>query len=456
MSARKAIFISILLFLIFRGEVSVPAQTNTVEPVLTRIADLLSASKYDEAIALFDTIPLPERDSTHVRLIKATVLSSAGKYAEARAIAEAVVKGEPNNIEALFVLANVERAQGRDRQQRTALERIIKIEPDNVKALIDLGNLNLRTRSYRAAAGNFHRVITKDPKNFAALLGMGRTFRMNGEWADAELYFNRAVELHPALPEARSERARFYRARGRMKEALADLDEAKKLNPADYWIAIDRGTVLMDINRKPEALEEFSRAVNINPREFLGYVYTSGLKDDLGDTDGAEKDYAVLAKLKPDYYYALEGLGLHKMKNGNWAEARDAFMEAYRKAPQENCYALLAAISWIRMDDLPGARTFLGQAHAKVKRDTLEWYMFRLYHDLTARNYAGENDMAVRLDQEKDQDLKARMMFYMAMYYDIRGNAALANKYFLLVRDMDKRAIPEWRLNEWIIVDRKL
>ena len=455
---KKAIFAPLLLFLLLWGITFASAQNqaDAVEPVLTRIAGLLAAAQYNEAIALFDTIPSPERDSSRIRLLRASVLNSAGKFAEARTIAEAVSKAEPNNTEALFVLAAIEGAQGRLPQQRTVLERLVKIEPDNAAALIHLGNLSLRSRSLRAAVSYFDRVLSKDPRNPAALLGMGRAFRVNREWENAESFFNRAVELYPGMAEARSERARFYKARGRAREALADLDEAKKINPADYWIAIDRGAVLLDLNRKSDALEEYSRAIGINPREFLAYVYTSGLKDDLGDLDGAERDYAVLAKLKPDYYYALEGLGLHKMKNGKWAEARDAFMEAYKQAPKENLYALLASISWMQMENITSPRTFLGQAHAKVKRDTLEWYMFRLYYDLTARNYAGENDMVARLDKEKDQDLKARMMFYMAMYYDIRGNSALANKYFLLVSDMEKKGIPEWRLNEWILADRKL
>jgi hypothetical protein len=64
--------------------------------------------------------------------------------------------------------------------------------------------------------------------------------------------------------------------------------------------------------------------------------------------------------------------------------------------------------------------------------------------------------MTTRLDREKDTVLKARMLFYMALYYDVRGNTNLANKYFLLVNEMDKRAIPEWRLNEWILTDRNL
>jgi len=116
----------------------------------------------------------------------------------------------------------------------------------------------------------------------------------------------------------------------------------------------------------------------------------------------------------------------------------------------------LAAISWMRAENISSPRAFLQQTITRVDRETLMWHMFRLFIDLTARNFSGERDMAARLDRETSNVLKARMLFYMAMYYDVRGNTDLANRYFLLVNEMDVRAIPEWRFNEWILVDREL
>jgi tetratricopeptide (TPR) repeat protein len=258
------------------------------------------------------------------------------------------------------------------------------------------------------------------------------------------------------MVEARTERGRFYWGRGFLLQALADYDEAKRLESNDYWIAIDRANLLLEMNRKSQALEEFNRAIEINPAEYRAYAYSAGLKDDLGDIDGAERDYAILAGLKPDYYFALEGLGLHKMRNENWAEARNAFMEAYRYAPNEHFYGLLAAINWMRMGDIASPRAFLAQVQTKVTRDTFLWYMVRLFYDLTARNYLGESDMITRLDREKDQTLKARMMFYMAQYYDVRGNVNTANKYYQLVAETRVQTILESRLNEWILADRGL
>ncbi|MDR1100204.1 MAG: hypothetical protein LBL28_06945, partial [Treponema sp.] len=193
------------------------------------------------------------------------------------------------------------------------------------------------------------------------------------------------------------------------------------------------------------------RAISIDPETFIAYVYSAGIKDESGDYEGAEKDYTVLAKLKPEYYFAFEGLGVIKMRNHQWAEARDAFLEAYRQAPAEQGYALLAAMNWMRAGKINDPRQFLEQALRKVERESLDWYMLRLYHDL-----AGDNDMAIRIDREKNLDNKARMLYYLANYYDIRGSRVLADKYFIQVKELDRRAIPEWRLNEWIIEERNL
>jgi len=425
---------------------------NLVEAIITRAIEYLAVSKYDEAIAIFDT--LPDRDSSALRLIRASILTSAGKYAEARAGVELVIAAEPRNLEALFLLASIEGVSGRRQQQQRALEQIIAIDPDNAEALVSLGNISLETRSMRQAASYFHKVLTNDSRNAGALLGLARAFRMNSEWDDAEMLLDRVVRFYPDMVVARSDRARFYWGRGRYYEAIEEIDAAIKLSPNDYWLAIDKASILLEMDRKPESLAEFNRAKAINPNDYVTYAYTAGLKDDLGDHDGAERDYAILARLKPDYYFAFEGLGLHKMRKGQWAEARDAFMEAYRYAPNEHYFALLAAISWMRMGDITAPRTFLNQAQGKVTRNTLEWYMFRLYYDMTSRNYQGEYDMIARLDKEPDETLKARMLFYMAWYYEVRGNSTSANRYFRMVNELNKKAIPEWRLNDWILMDR--
>jgi tetratricopeptide (TPR) repeat protein len=428
-----------------------PEEPGGTEGVLVRISRLLERRDFDGAVALFDEIDPEERETSVIRLLKASVLSSAGRGAEGRVIVNAIISQEPENVEALYVLSGIEAAEGKEREQRLILERVIKADPLHIAALTDLGAIAFRGRSFRTAASYYDRVLAVDPNHREALIGRAGVYRYSREPKKAEALLNQAVQLYPGWAVPLSERARLYRDEGFPKQALADLDKARELDGSDYWISCDRGIVLIDLNRKQEALAEFSRAVSLGPDNFLAYVYTAGIKDEMGDLDGAEQDYEILVKLRPDYYFAFEGLGMHKMRKHQWAEARNAFQEAYNRAPQENSYALLAAVNWMRAGRQSDPRQFLDTVLRKVERETPDWYMLRLFRDL-----AGDTDVAMRIDRESRPRIKAKMLFYLAQFYDIRGNTNLADRYFLQVKDTNQRGIPEWRLNEWILTERNL
>jgi tetratricopeptide (TPR) repeat protein len=416
-----------------------------------RVSQLMSQRKYEEALALFDKIDSPDAESTEIQLIKASVFNAAGQIASARSIAEQVISRQPNNIEALLILASCAAVEGKDRDQRNFLERVIKAEPKNTKALCDLGYMALRAQSVRSAASYFDQALAADSVNGDALVGRAITYRHSREPKKAELLLNKAITLFPDWASPLNERARLYKGAGYSREALADLDKAKILEPDNYWISVDRGMTLVELDRRKDALEEFSRAIAIDPNNFLAYVYSAGIKDDLGDHAGSEKDYEILVKLNPEYYFGFEGLGLIKMRAQKWAEARDAFLEVYKKAPKEYSYALLATINWMRAGRLNDPKQFLAQVLRTVPRESVEWYILRLFHDLT-----GDSEAAMRIDRERNTENKARMLFYLANYYDIRGNTNLADKYFLQVQELDCRTIPEWRINEWFVAQRGL
>jgi tetratricopeptide (TPR) repeat protein len=456
MMKKNSFSVAVVLFLLYVCSPSAAAEPSPrpIESILVDVSRLLSEFNFQDAIALFDTIDPAVAGTSPIRLLKASILNSAGQVNEARQIAQEVLAAEPDNLEALFVLSAIEGAAGREREQKDLLERIVKADPENVDALTDLGTISLNANSLKNAAQYFDQALAIEPENLEALLGRSRVFRLGRDSKSAESLLDRAVEVHPEESLVWHERARLYRGTNRFNDALKDLERAAKLDPGDYWIALDQGNVLLDLNKKAEALAEYERAVKINPGEFLAYVYTAGIKDDLGDFEGAGRDYETLASLRPDYYFAFEGVGMHKMKEGKYLEAKDAFIRVYAQVQDEWCYALLAAVNWMKGAGAGAPRQFLGDVLKIVKRDTIEYYMVRLYYDFSGRVYSGENDMIQRADQEKNPDVRARMLFYLANYFDIRGNRTLADRYFGQFRDMDRQSLLEWRLNEWIMEER--
>jgi tetratricopeptide (TPR) repeat protein len=429
-----------------------PAEDLTsTQSILTRIADLLGQNDYDEAIALFDEIEDAERESAGIQLLKASVMISAGRTGDGRAVIGGLLSGDAENPDALFVLSTIESAEGKVKEQRQLLERIIKSDPSHAEALAALGTIFLQNRSYRNAASYFDRALEADPQNGEALVGRAGVYRYQREAQQAEALLNKAISIYPQWAVPRSDRARLYREAGALPYALADLDIAKTLAPDNYWVSCDRGNVLLDLGRKPEALEEFQRAIGMGPDNFLAYVYSAGIKDDLGDYAGAERDYLAITRLKPAYYFAFEGLGILRMRRGAWGGARDAFLEAYKAAPQETSYAFLAAAAWMRAGTPQDPKQFLQTALRRVERESLEWYVMRLYHDLT-----GDNDVAMRIEREKNLDTKQKMLFYLALYYDARNNRSLANRYYQSVKDIGRPGTLEWRINEWTMQERNL
>jgi tetratricopeptide (TPR) repeat protein len=411
------------------------------------VAEALENRDYEAALACFDRLDGDVANSSPILLLKASVLGSAGRAAEGRALAEQIVAQEPDNTEALYVLS----ALGSEREQKAILERLIRIDPNHTRALIALGDLAFQTRSLSTAASYYGKALEVEPDNGLALVGRAGVYRYQRNPKEAEALLNRAVVLYPRWTRPLADRARLYQGAGFYEDALKDLDRAKTIDNNDYWITLDRGIVLVDLDRKEEALVEFDHAIALNADLFFPYVYRAGIKDDFGDFEGAEQDYAMLTKLNPEYYFAFEGLGIHKMRKGLWAEARDSFMEAYKKSPDTTSYALLASLCWMKAGRLQDPRPFLAQALRTVQRDSLDYALLRLYQDLS-----GDSDVAARLDRETDITLKAQMLYYLASYYDVRGNTILANRYYAQVHQMGRLPIIEWRLNEMIVEERNL
>jgi tetratricopeptide (TPR) repeat protein len=422
------------------------------ERFIDRLAARLDTGDLEGAVAIFDELPAEEAGQPLNRRLKASVLLSALRLPEAREIAETLIAEDENDVESLYILANIEAASGKAKEHRLLLEKIVNDAPDHVPARNDLGRVFIGANRLKDAAACFDRVLAASPLDMDATLGRANVYRLERKPDEAEALFNKAVELYPGRSDPYGERGRFYRESGKINKALADFDMAESISPNDYWIRYDKGRALLDTRKKREALAEFDAATALNPDIFIAYVYSAGIRDELEDVDGAARDYAALVRLRPDYYFAFEGLGIQRMKQGRYAEAAEAFSAAYKAAPGESGYAMLAAVNMLKGGSKPHeVRPFVDQAMRKISRERLDYHVLRLFFD-----FSGDADVLRRLDREKDQTLKAQMMFYMANYYDIRGNPMLADRFFTEFRDMKRTDIVEWRLSEWILKERNL
>ncbi|MDR0463739.1 MAG: tetratricopeptide repeat protein [Treponema sp.] len=441
----------LLLLLILTMSTVIWCQDNSTESIMTEIARFLERRDYVSALDLFNTLPFEYAQNTGIMIMRASILNAAGRSAEAKLIANNIIAADSRNTDALMILADAAALENRDRERRTFLDRVIGINPNHTRALNDLANINLGNANLRMAANYFDRALEADPNNADALVGRASVYRYTRDPVSAERLLNHAIDLYPEWAGPFQERARLYKSYGFYDDAIEDFNAALQIEPDNYWILVDYGQTLMEVDLKEASLAVLERAVRISPNDFMAYAYTSAIKDELGDYAGAERDYLMLAKLKPDYYFAYEALGVIRMRNKQWAGARDAFLEAYRYAPLEFSYALLAAVNWMRAGRQTDPRQFLSQVIRTAPRDSLDYSMLRLYYDLS-----GDSNVTIMIENERNIYEKSRMLYYLASYYDIRGNRTLAERYYLMVQDMDAVNQLEWRINEMILAERGL
>jgi len=455
-----AVFAAFLLFFVFSCAGTKKPELLRIEKpskeagFLEKLVKLIDAEDFDGAIGLFSTLTPEEAAGNQNIILKSSVLVSAGRTGEARKTLDGFLSKPElplkDRLEAQFVLSKVEAAENNKSGQRNILNRILKTDPSYVRALNELGYLDLSVNNFKSAERFFNSVLKIEENNLDALLGMAAVLRAENKDEDALVILNDVLESSPQDTRALELRGRLYRQAGNYQEALNDFNAVLKIDRIHYWALYDKGRTLLDMNKKQEALAEFEKAERIEPENFVSYVYSAGIRDDLNDWKMAIRDYETLIKLKPDYYFANEMLGVHLMRNKEYLKAEEAFMTAYFYAPQEANYAMLAVVNALNGGiPLQKLKPFLEQAMKRADRDKSDYHILRLFYDSS-----GDRELAYRISREKSEREKAKGIFYLAMFYDIKGNAGLAEKYFDEFRKIRRMDLIEWRINEWIMDDR--
>jgi hypothetical protein len=79
-----------------------------------------------------------------------------------------------------------------------------------------------------------------------------------------------------------------------------------------------------------------------------------------------------------------------------------------------------------------------------LDRNSFEYLSLRLFHDMT-----GESTFTLKIQNEENKKKKGKYLYYLALYWDIKGRLELAHKYYAEVTEMKGADFFEYRLAEW-------
>lgn len=413
---------------------------------LDAIYRAIEAGNFASAETRLAALSSNKPDNRSYPVLRSAVLLSMGRLDDARTALKAELAAWPDNVEALFALAELERFAGDAKAHRAAVEALLLKDPKNADAQAALGDIHYESKNYTKAEASYAAALAVAPANVEALLGSARLKFKRDDMKGALVALDRAVAAAPGDAIAYLDRSRVLYQLGRYAECEADMDTAIKLAPGSAWNYVERGRLYLDTGRLELARADFDRSIALNPDYFLAYVYRASIHENSGNDAAALEDYRTASRLYPEYWYAFESMGVLAYRLGYWGEAFTAFDKAssYTKAHTE--YFIAAALSLMRAGEVKAAKDYAGKMLAKVDKEKLngQWLMLRLLFDQGDMT----SELEVRINSEKNLDLKAGLLYYLGAYWVARGKPDLGSKYIRISYDSERMGILERRLAE--------
>jgi tetratricopeptide (TPR) repeat protein len=212
------------------------------------LADLFeNMKKYDEAIALFRSVPANSPLKANAEIQLGLALERSDRFEEARAALEGVVAKNPKDLQAISALGEVLRAN----------EKYAEAAEVYTKA-IDL--LQAPTAA-----------------NWDLFFSRGTCFERTKQWAKSEADLKKALELRPDTPAVMNYLGYSWVDQGvNLDEGLDLIRKAVTLRPDDGYYIDSLGWAYYRLKRYDDAVRELERAVELKPDEAV-------INDHLGD-----------------------------------------------------------------------------------------------------------------------------------------------------------------------------
>ena len=116
--------------------------------------------------------------------------------------------------------------------------------------------------------------------------------------------------------------------------------------------------------------------------------------------------------------------------NGDFVRAKNHFLLSYQFDDRDPLFALAAALCMEKTGDRKKAESLLKEVAPRVKRDSVEYEMFRYYLQPGSNFFITD-----KIAKESNEDLRSRMYFYLGARDDLNGLRKTALASYEMVED---------------------
>ncbi len=422
-----------------------PAESAEVQ-FAEKLSDALEHGSAEDALNLFEKYDEKITQQSDMQALKASILLSSGNDAEAEKIAKNLLQQEPKNLDVLELNVMIAKKKGDKTTKSTLIRQILAIDPKNVNANIELGDEQSLKHNYRSARDYYRKAMDVESNNADAVFGFGKMSYYLEKDDDAKKSFEKLLAINPNDSQAYAYLGKLESESRNYREAKKYIDKAISIDSdkTDYYF--DLGTYCRYMGDYKGAEQAWKKACDLENDYFLGYAYLAGLYDEQNLIPLALENYRKVVEKNPKYYYAFEALGILAWHEQQFGEAAAAFSKARQVNPDNVSYALMTAACLIKEKKTVDAKKYLESVMKGMDRNSLDYAMVRLFHDM-----GGDGGVTVKVQNESNRTKRGKMLYYLALYYDILKKDSLAQKFYTEVANMQTPMFFEYRLAEWSI-----
>lgn len=411
------------------------------------LKEQLSGGDINAALSSFDDMPDAIRDDIDIQILHASLLLSSGRNKEAGVLGDKLMAAHSSNTDVLELGATIAAASGDTKKRDDILTKILKTDPLNVSANVQKGGIEAARHKYRPAYNYYKKALEGDSTNTDALFGCGQMAYYNGSLKESEKCFKAILEKDAKNDEALAYMGKLACESENYLRAAKYAKEAIEVNPNGYSHQIDYGRYLRSLGRYDEAAAAWTSAIELKPDYFLAYTYRASLRQERKLYKGALEDYYDVVRTNPKYYFAFEEIGMLEWRAGRMEECRDAFMKALEASKDNWPYQLMIAATYIKQKNITEMKKYLAPCMKNMDRTSEEYLMLRLFHDQGTIN--AEIQLKNKITKVEKTTKRGKLLYYMGLYYEMRGNTDIANDFYSQVIAMQAPMFFEYQMAEW-------
>lgn len=208
------------------------------------------AKRYDEALALFQSICQADRMDADARMSCGVIAGLRGDHAQAEAYCRQALAIDPKMPGAHLNLGFALRNQGKLAEASLSFKRAAELRAAYSEALDALAHTYISLNDLQAAAQTLNEIVAIWPNKAEMHCNLGSVYQAMGRPQDAIAAYEAALKINPRLGVALNSLGSAYLAQGDFEQAERCYRQCLAATPGDL---LARSNLLMLLNYLPNA-----------------------------------------------------------------------------------------------------------------------------------------------------------------------------------------------------------